>query len=620
VKLQYHYQVYPIGFPLLSEEEQNAVIDSWRKMLDQLGKQILIVIQRSEQNIRLEDVDVRATVYSFYVSSGERLDRLFEQAGLRYEPLLDRPPSLLEPSGCSFHGRYVTCSGRVYRLLTVYGLPSQLMDGFLYEVFPLIDEVRILIQPLQVHVAYRLLRARHRLLSALVASYRVEGRVPRFEVVEEHRQLEELLQALARREARLFTLRMVFVVGGDSLPESKDRVEELKRHLESMGFAVDTPSYLAWKLYSLEEPSPIYVDSHTLSTFLPFISTILMEIDGIFLGRSRLDDSPVFLDIWSHKSYNVTVLGMMGTGKSSFAKKVLYEYSRKFEVYPEKLAVFVIDRTGEYVPVLKAIDAQVVEARRGEELGFDPFKLLPPEHAAAFIAAHTGLEPRLYAELQKLAARHRSLEAVYREASQQLHEHLQGMIEGPLGWIYRGRSLELRDRVGVVLRDLGSPEAESLVGAMFLLAFVQRIKDLPRNTRKILVIDEFLQVLEAFKTYDVVSWLLMFFKNTRKWFTSIIYIAHDPREVAETRHGRIIAAQLSAIKVLFQHDVDAARASAELFGLTDTEMELLINAGVGDCLLIAEGIRLPVHIELSRRELELVETRPWAVTAQTGQG
>ncbi len=607
-----YYQVYPIGFPLLSEDEQEAIVNAFMHMLNALSKPITFIVQRSEQVVPLEDIEVRTAVYSFYIASQERIDRLLEQCGLRYEPLLEPPPSLIDPKFCQINPKNIVCRGRVYKVLTIYGLPPTLRDGWLYEIYPYIDEIRIQIIPISIHRAYKLLRSKQRLLQALVASYDVEGRTPRYEVVEEFQHLDQLLRSVVRREGKLFAIRTAFVVGGDSYSEAREKAEELKRELESMGFAVDSPAYCQWLIYELKEPSPIYTDSLTLSTFFPFISTTLMEIDGIFLGRSRLDESPVFLDIFSHKSYNVTVLGMMGSGKSAFAKKIIYEYSRKFEAMPDKLAVFVIDRTGEYVPVLRAIDAQVIEVRRGEELGFDPFKLLPPEHAVAFIAAHARLSPRDVAELQRLAARCRSLSEVYREASEDLRKMLSGLIEGPLGWVFQGKPLDIGTRVGVVLKELGSPEAESLIGSLFLLAYIQKIKDLPVDVRKILVIDEFLQILEGFKTYDVISWLLMFFKNTRKWFTSVIYIAHDPREIVESRHGRVIAAQLSAIKVLFQHDIDAARASAELFGLSETELESIVNAGVGDCLLIAEGIRLPVHIELSRRELEMFETRPWA--------
>jgi len=447
-----------------------------------------------------------------------------------------------------------------------------------------------------------------------MSSYEIEGKVPREDVATRLEVIEELEKELHKREVNLFTIRLGLAVKSESSRGALSEIKEVAKLMEAYGFQVLLAPYsMVLSIYELQEPNPIFTDTLTLSTFFPFISATLMEVEGVFLGRSRLDNSPVFLDIWSHKSYNMTVLGMMGTGKSALAKKIVYEYYRKLLVRPGSLAVFIIDRTGEYVPVLKAIGAQVIQVKRDVGLGFDPFRLLPPEHASSFIASQLNLGPKHIAELHKLAAKFKSLPKVYQNSSRDLKQYLSGLIEGPLGWIYRGESLRLEDRVGVVLRDLGSPEAEGVVGAMFLLAFIQKVKDMPLDVRKILVIDEYMQVLEAFKTYDVVSWLLMFFKNTRKWFTSVIYIAHDPREVADTRYGRIIASQLSPIKVLFQHDVDAAESARQLFNLSDTEVDLIINADVGDALLISEGVRLPVHIELSSHELQLFETRPWVI-------
>ena len=596
----------------MSGEEQDSYVNGFRKLLDSITKPLTIDVRRSLIDVPLEDTKIRATTYEFYVSSSERLDRLLELAGLRYEPIIELPSRPINPKFCRVMVRSIICRGRVYKVLAVYGLPQTLMDGFLYNIYPLVDEVLINVVPITQATAIKIIRSRLRVVGGLVSSYEVEGRTPKYEVVEEFRNLDELLKSLVKREVRLHGLRLVFIVSGSSHNEVRERFDELKRELESYGFLVDSPAFLQWLMYELKEPGPTLTDTLTLSTFFPFISTTLTEVEGVFLGRSRLDDSSVFLDVWSHKSYNISVLGMMGTGKSALAKKLIYEYHRKLANTPEKLAIFVIDRTGEYMPVLSSIGAQVVLIERDRELGFDPLRLLPPEHAASYISAIAKLDPKLSSELHRLTARYSSLKDVYENASNDLKSMLSGVLEGPLGWVFRGKPLELRDRVGVVLKELGSPEAEGLVGAMFLLAFIQKIKGLPKVVRKILVIDEYLQVLEAFRTYDVMNWLLMFFKNTRKWFTSIVYIAHDPREISESRYGRVIAAQLSAIKALFQHDIDAARSAKELFGLSDAEVELIVNASVGDCLLIVEGMRLPVHVELSRKELELIETRPAA--------
>ena len=612
MKAEYYYQVHPTSYPLLKNGEQNALVDGFKKLLNALNNWIKIIIRKEVKEVELEDKIIPTTIYSFYIISRERIDRLLDRAGLRYNALLDPPPQLLDPRTCIVKPNYIVQSGKVLKVLTVYGFPPVLREGFLHEIYPFTDELRILIAPIPTYMAYHILRGKLKLLRALMASYNVEGKTPDTLVMESFEKTSRLLDEVMRREVKLFLFKSAFVVSASSIVEAREKADILKKTLESYGFEVDSPKYMHWLIYELKEPTGLYVDTHTLGAWFPFISTTLTEVEGIFLGRSRLDNSPVFLDVWSHKSYNVSVLGMMGTGKSAFAKKMLYEYSYKFP--EDRLHFYVIDRTGEYIPLLKALGAQIIEIKRGKELGFDPFKLLPPEHASSFLASQLELDPKKFMELQKLAAKYDSFSKVHSEASSELKEMLSGLIEGPLGWIFRGKSINLTTRVGVVLRDLGSPEAEGLIGALFLLSFIQRIRNTPVNIRKIIVLDEFMQIIEAFKAYDVASWLLMFFKNTRKWFVSVIYIAHDPREIVESKSGRIIAGQLSAIKLLFQHDIDAARASTELFSLGPVEAETIINANVGECLLLAENIRIPVRIELSRKEAELFETRPYRLS------
>ena len=121
----------------------------------------------------------------------------------------------------------------------------------------------------------------------------------------------------------------------------------------------------------------------------------------------------------------------------------------------------------------------------------------------------------------------------------------------------------------IVLRGMGSPEAERLATALSLLVVLRRVREEPRSVRKIVMLDEFIQVLEAFRDYDVISALLQAFRDSRKLYTSFIHIAHDPRDVAASRAARVIAAQLSSLKALFHHDYDAAQAATELFGPTE---------------------------------------------------
>ncbi len=605
----YAYKIHPIGYPLLPEEEQEAIIDSFRALLDKLEKPTQFIVRRVV--VRIEDEEVPG--YEFYVVSEQRLDNLLSRAGIRFEPLLEPPPPIINEH-CEIRRTFAICGGRVYRVVTIYALPRVLAEGFLYNLYHLIDEVRVYVLPLRRYTAFKLLQSRRKLLEMLAASWELEGKAPRLDKLEELQRVQELLDGVVNREYTLHAVRVALLVSGATPEEAKTRAKALIAELESLGFEAEDATTYYYKVYSGDEPRPLYVDSVTLSTFFPFITTQLIEAGGVYLGRSLLDESPVVLNLWSRLSYNVVVLGVMGSGKSAFAKKLVYQYSRT----DPDLAVFIVDRTGEYTPLANVIGAEILEARRGEPLGLDPARLLPPEHAAALIASILGLESGLRGELARLLLETGSLEEAAGRASGELHKRLVDLLEGPLGFIFKGEPPKVERRAVLVLSGLeGSPEAEQLVGALGLLVFLRRVRDLPRQTRKVIVVDEFMQVLEGFRDYDVISYLLQFFRDSRKLYTAVIHIAHDPREVAASRAGRVIAAQLSAVKALFRHDYDAAQASKELFGLTEQEVEILLSAETGDALLLTEGLRLPVHIVLKEEEQELFETRPWA-TAGSG--
>ena len=593
------YQVRPVTYFLMRPEDQNAVIDAFKEFLNLLRQGIEVYAVRNPIEVRHGDTTVKGWETQFFVRSREPLKRLDVSP-------LTQPPDLPVPE------RVLTNAflwrGKAYSAVAVLALPSRVVEGVtVSRIMEVLPYLKIVVCPIKDDLALNTVRKRLKLAKTLVASYEVEGRFGDPRIRREAEELEQLLNELVAHETRLFRFSLVGLTEAEAPAEAYARAKDAVNLLRSLGFDAIAPKYVHWELWTGRLTPQVFTETHTVGAFYPFITSGLIEAGGVFIGLSRIDESPVILDLWGHSSYNITVLGQMGSGKSSFAKKLLYEYGTRFR----DMAFFVIDRTGEYVPVLGELKAQVIEVGRGRKLGFDPFRLLPPEHAAAFIAAHAKLGPELYSHLQRLAARYRSLRTVYDRAPKKLRDMLSGLVHGPLGWVYAGEPLELGDRVGVVLRDLGSPEAEGLVGAMFLLAFVQRVKDLPKARRKMLVIDEFLQVLEAFRAYDVISWLLMFFKNTRKWFTSVVYIAHDPREVFVSRHGAIIAGQLSAVKALFAHDPNAAKEAQRVFSLTDREVGYLTDAGVGDALLMVESSRVPVHVVLSRKELRLFETRPF---------
>jgi hypothetical protein len=128
---RYYYQVYPVNYMLLHEEEQESVIEAFKTLLNQVRRELIITCRRETREIRWEDRVFEADLYSFYIESPERLDEYLDAAGLLYQPLLNPPPRLLDPGRVIVKPRYIIGEGRIYRVLTAYRLPATLMDGFI---------------------------------------------------------------------------------------------------------------------------------------------------------------------------------------------------------------------------------------------------------------------------------------------------------------------------------------------------------------------------------------------------------------------------------------------------------------------------------------------------------
>ena len=105
-------------------------------------------------------------------------------------------------------------------------------------------------------------------------------------------------------------------------------------------------------------------------------------------------------------------------------------------------------------------------------------------------------------------------------------------------------------------------------------------------------------------------WCESFSRDDRKLFAALIFLTQQPSDVYGNSVGRTIARN-AALKFLLMHDHDSLREVSELLGLTPMEQEILSKVDIGEGILLAENIRLPLRIILSSKERELVETRPW---------
>lgn len=585
-----YYQVYPTNYALLHDYGQDSLIESFKKMMNSIENEIVITCRREVKEVRHEDTVFEAALYSFYIESRERLDELLQEAGFLYQPLLNKPPTLIDPGRVLVKPKYIIYEGKVYKVLTAYKLPTTLVEGFVQDILPLVDELKIWIKPIPRYVAVKLLKKKHKLLRALMAGYEHEGRPPEIEVEEEYTIVDQLLQEIVRREVKLFTFRMIAVVSDDSREEVATRADMLKKELESLGFEVDSPAYLQWLMYELKEPRPLFIDTHILGAFFPFISNTLMETEEVFLGISRIDRSPVFYDAYIHINYNIVVLGVPGAGKSMFGKVMVYRYARKFG---NEFDFYIIDPENEYLPLLRALNAQVIGVKPRHPLGLDPLKLLPKSYAVDVIAVLANVPPKLYGELASLVNKCDTVKDVYESASTELKDYLRGILEGPESFIFEGSTVNIGNRVGILLRDVESGK-------------VKNIESSPVSRRKMVVVDEAWLLL---RNPNAAKWMETISRSGRKRNVAFLFLTQQSQDVLKNPIGNLIVRN-AATKLLLMQDVDAIDLIAKEFKLSEAEKQELLRAQPGEGILIAEHTKLSLKITLTRKEYSMFTIRP----------
>lgn len=80
------------------------------------------------------------------------------------------------------------------------------------------------------------------------------------------------------------------------------------------------------------------------------------------------------------------------------------------------------------------------------------------------------------------------------------------------------------------------------------------------------------------------------------------------------RPGRIIIESCST-KIILKQDQAASQVLKEAFNLSDGERKFIVNAKIGQGILVTQEGRLPVYNFLSDEEKNLFTTKPKEVTA-----
>ncbi len=594
VEWKYWYEIKGANLLTLPDKDARRLVDHYKLLLNSLRKPIVIIVRKGYSDIKWQDTIFNVVSYKFYLGSSEKLDAFLERTGLDYESI--ETPGYLFPVDIKVKSTYMVYNNMFYKAAVAYRFPKRVVEGDTLQGLNIVDEIRLLIEPIERFRAYRWVKGKRKTVCTLAAIEQED-----MELQQRCEIFQQLLEELTRRETMLFRVLMVFIVSGETPRGLRERFIEAKRNLEALGYVVDSPRCFQWSMYSLTLDFRMITETHTLGALFPFVTSSIAEEGGVFLGQSLIDGTAVILNPFTHRNPHVLLLGTSGSGKSTTAKALLYRYYIK---YYGDMDFYVVDPEGEYKRLGQQLKAQVIEVKPGQPLGLDPLRLLDPATAADFLVSATGIPRELVGELRANIVKHKSIWDLYRNTSSELKRYLRGLLEGPDAYVFKGSPIEVGTRVVIDLSNVDSETTKNLLASLLFTRFWRTIVESPRQRRKILLMDEAWRITRMPGAERLV---LDVAKRGRKYNASIIFITQEPEDLLSTRAGRAVASN-TATKIILH--LDEAEELRKILNLTSKDIEFIEKAETGQALILLDKIRLPVQVLVTRKEYKLFTTKP----------
>lgn len=455
--------------------------------------------------------------------------------------------------------------------------------------------------------------------------------------------IEELRDALSRGEEKLFQYGLYFTI----YHKDKEELEIITKQLEATlgGLLIYTKQALMRMEQGFASCMPMAndelvvtrnLDTASLSTTFPFVSSTLSSDDGILYGINLHNSSLVLFDRFSLENANSVVFATSGAGKS---------FTVKLEALRHLMwgtDVIVIDPENEYERLANAVGGtflsvslnsperinpfdlpQDVKGERGEDIlrtavvaikslvGIMVAGLTPEEDAildkavyetyaikdiTADVATHKN-EPPLIMDLQNVLANMTGAENLTRKLTKFTEGTFAGLFNQPT-------NIDLNK--GFVVFSIRDLEEQLRPVAMFLILNFIWNKARFETRKRLVVVDEAWVLM---KHKDASEFLFSLAKRARKYFVGLTVITQDVEDFIGTPQGRAIVNN-AAMRILLRQNPAAVDQLAEIFKLTQGEKLILREAKVGQGIFFAGSNHVAIEIIPSFEEQQLITTNP----------
>jgi type IV secretory pathway VirB4 component len=459
--------------------------------------------------------------------------------------------------------------------------------------------------------------------------------------------IEELRDKLQQGTEKFFRFGVYMTLYAESLEELNKVSQTLEGILEAQLVYVKSSimrmqqGFIASRPLGMDQlDAANNLNTSSLSTTFPFVSSDLSSNSGILYGINRHNNSLILFDRFGLENANMVVFAKSGAGKS---------YSVKLEVLRSMMfgsAVIIIDPENEYRHLCQTVGGSFIQMSLNSSFHINPFDL-PLAHAEdedfngilrSAIANLIGLFHLMLGLLspEEDALLDHALREVYAirditattdprtltpnsfptltdlyevllniEGAESISARLQKYTEGVFsGFLNHPTNVSVRNQLVVYnIRDL---ESELRPIAMYII--LQHIWNEMRTEmkRRMIVVDEAWVMMQ---NEDAAAFLYGIAKRCRKYYTGLTTITQDVSDFMTSRYGRPIVTN-SSMQLLLKQSPSSIEVVAETFYLTDHERFLLLESSVGEGILFAGNKHVAIKIIASYSEDQVITSDP----------
>jgi hypothetical protein len=611
------------------------VLDRFASFLDSLTEPIMFHIVQDEREVGAVGALYQIPYKRFFVETLSQVDSLVLKLGTR----MTRVHAVPSFKTTRVNPRHIVDSdGRYVQTYCITRLGAALVPGFLAELYPVAHSIMVDVEPIDIYKAKRIARSYAKSVGSRLVLRQTEGRSLDPEEQAEFQRASGAAQLIGMGRERLFRTRIRIVLRRTSYEGLVEARKKLKQVVGGMVGQIDSPAYLQKALLMGVGPKYatgrwFFITTSGALGLFPFCGLDVVDPSGVFLGQNLSTGNCILYDVFEKENYNLSVMGQSGFGKSTFIKTYLgrmLSEDRDMMVYlfdgvtkPE----YAVGPDGRYETSFARMTGCKVHRFGEKGAGLDPFAVFPEKRMAAnFLASVAKVEgdQDLLDDLYLTSQRASSVPELVELAPADLKKRLQANLP-PYRFLFEGE-MELFPRMVFVLYDLPPREIRDAAAFLALSAVWRKIQDkaIPEETRKAIVIDEGWSLVEinprTGRPYFplAVEYVPEIARTGRHYKTAFVIATQLVSDLmgrgGSTGPGRVIIESCST-KIVLKQDQAATQVLKEAFNLSDGEEKFIVNAKIGQGILVTQEGRIPFYNFLSDEERRLFTTKSKEVAA-----